>query len=618
MTTRNVCIHAHCYQPPREDPWLDTVAHESSAAPAHDWNERIANECYRPMRAARLLDGDGHIQALNNNYEDLSFNVGPTLHRWLEQNTPDIDEAVRHAEMTSFEATGHGRALAQPWVHVILPLADPRDRATLLRWGVDDFVARFGHQPEGAWLPETAGDIATLEALVDVGITATILAPQQAARVRAIDNSASSDGQHAGDTGNDRPWHDVDESTLDVSLPYRVPLPSGRSIDVVFFDGPVSRAIAFEGLLESGDRLADRVLAAVPTDDDRRILMIATDGETFGHHHRYGEMALAWTFRRLNETPDVVVRGLVEFIRAAPPQNEAQIHSPSSWSCAHGVERWRSNCGCSTGGRHGWQQHWRAPLRKALDDLRDRIAGLFERECQRLLKDPWAARDDYGRVLAGVESLDDLISRHAAAELSEIDRRCAFDLLRAQFHLMLAFSSCGWFFSDAAGIETIINLRQAARAIELTERWTAESLEDDFVRSLTPMRSNERREGDGAAIWARHVVPARIAGGLAVSLRRNPAGEIAHERLAEAERRGYRMPDLGLTDLMESACQEVAEAALNDHSELPALLALARWLPDESTPAFWAAQNAVVAARDAGATQDETLIALADLLGVAI
>ncbi len=235
-----------------------------------------------------------------------------------------------------------------------------------------------------------------------------------------------------------------------------------------------------------------------------------------------------------------------------------------------------------------------------------------------MLKDPWAARNDYGRVLAGIESLDDVITRHAKPGISKIDRNCAFDLMRAQFHMMLAFSSCGWFFSDPAGVETVINLRQAARAIELTERWSGDALEDDFVTSITLMRSNERREGDGAAIWSRHVVPARITGGLTVSLRRNPGGEIARARLAEAERRGFRLADLGLSELLEDACRRVAEQALIDPAALSALNALARWLPDETTPAYWAAQNAVVAARDAHVPIDEELIALADLLGVSL
>lgn len=611
MTVRNICIHAHCYQPPREDPWLDTVSVEPTAAPAHDWNDRITAECYRPMRAARLLDGDGHIDEVRNNYTDLSFNVGPTLHRWMASNAEDVDAAIREAGAVTH---GASRVLAQPWVHVILPLANPDDRATLMRWGVTDYQARFGHAPEGAWLPETAADVDTLEALAEVGISATILAPQQAHRVRPLVGAAAGAAGAREEDG----WVEVDEASFDPSLPYRVMLPSGRSIDVMFFDGPVSRAIAFEGLLESGDRLADRVLGAMQHDDDDRMLMIATDGETFGHHHRFGEMALAWTFRRLHETPDVRVSGLVEFLRAHPPQHEVQIHSPSSWSCAHGVERWRSDCGCSTGGRHGWQQHWRAPLRRALDALRDRVAEVFDREGRRMLNDPWAARDDFGRVLAGLDSIDDVITRHAHPNISDLDRQCAFDLLRAQFHMMLAFSSCGWFFADPAGIETVINLRQAARAIELTERWTSDALEDQFVSSITLMRSNERREGDGAAIWARHVVPARIAGGLTVSLTRNPGGEIARARLAEAERRGFRLADLGLSDLLEDACERVANQALTDPSLLPALHALARWMPDETTPAYWAAQNAVVAARDAQVPIDEELVALADLLGVAL
>jgi hypothetical protein len=536
MNSRSVIIHLHFYQPPREDPWLGEVPPEPSAAPCHDWNERVTQECYRPMRAARILDGEGRVAAAVNTYELCSFNVYPTLHRWLQRAAPDVDDAMRLADARGMSTSGSGRALAQPWVHAILPLAHPTDRVTLLRWGVDDFRTRFGREPRAMWLPETAVDYDTLEAMVDAGITATILSPRQARAVRAPIDSTS---------GVSPEWIPKDESSLDTSLPYRVPLPSGRSINVAFFDGPVSRGIAFEGLLESGDRLNDRVVGALPQDDPNRLLTLATDGETFGHHHRFGEMALAWMLQRLGDDPEVNVTDLVTFLEHHPPQQEAEIISPSAWSCAHGVERWRSNCGCSTGGRSGWQQHWRAPLRKAIDDLRTPLVEVFERVGGRLFRDPWAAREEFGLALSEAETLDQLIDRHAKSDLSEEDRRCARDLLRAQFHYLQATTSCGWFFSDAAGIETQIVLRQAARAIELTERWAHDDLEGEFVRWLTPMRANERHEGDGAAIWARHVVPSRVKHGLQISLSRNPGGEIAQERLAHAERLGFDLHALG-------------------------------------------------------------------------
>jgi alpha-amylase/alpha-mannosidase (GH57 family) len=406
---RHIAMHLHLYQPPREVPSLGTVAREVSAAPFHDWNERITAECYRPLTAARLLDERGLIAAAPNLFEQISFNVGPTLHAWLEEHAPDVDDAIRAADAATVRRDGHGHAMAQPYAHAILPLATPRDRETLVRWGVTDFRRRFGRDPEGMWLPETAVDVATLESLAAAGIGFTIVGQHQIARTRAPGGVA---------------WRPA-VAGVDPFVPYAVRLPSGRSITVCAFDSQLSRAAAFDHeLLGDGARFADRLRGALPDDAHGRLVTVATDGETFGHHHRFGEMALGRALQILAADAAVGVGGIGAFIAAHPPEYEAELFVPSAWSCGHGVERWRSDCGDSTGGGQGWNQSWRAPLRQTLDWLRDRLAAVFETEAGRLLRDPWEARDDYAEVFAvGADARIAFVQKRAAAPIAQASRR---------------------------------------------------------------------------------------------------------------------------------------------------------------------------------------------------
>lgn len=490
---RYVVVHGHFYQPPRENPWLELVEQQDSAWPAHDWNERITGECYGPNTAARVLDDEGRIAALVDNYAAMSFNVGPTLLAWMADHAPDVHAAIIASDAASIERFGgHGSAMAQVHNHAIMPLCNERDRRTQVRWGITDFRHRFGRDPEGMWLAETAADTASLEALAAEGIAFTVLSPYQAEATRA-------DGQDA--------WNDVTGGRVDPTVPYRVDLPSGRSIAVYFYDGQVSQAVAFEGLLHSGERFAARLLGAFPDREGPALVNIATDGESYGHHHRQGEMALATALQRVDATDGVRLTNYAEHLALHPPRHEARIIEGSSWSCAHGVERWRSDCGC-TNGETGGHQAWRAPLRDALDWLRDQLEGHYVEHAGRYLTDPWAARDDYHEVVLDRDGqLADFLARHAVRELDAHERTVTLRMLELQRHLLLMYTSCGWFFDELSRIETVQVLAYAARAVQLAEVTLGVRLETGFVERLTLAPSNLPQWQDGGQIYRELVTP---------------------------------------------------------------------------------------------------------------
>jgi alpha-amylase/alpha-mannosidase (GH57 family) len=496
-TPRFITIHGHFYQPPRENPWLEAVETQDSAFPWHDWNERITAECYEPNATARILDAQDRILRIVNNYASISFNFGPTLLSWLQATAPETYAAILEADRISRDRySGHGCAIAQAYNHTILPLATDRDKKTQVAWGVRDFEHRFGRKPEGMWLPETAVDIPSLEALAAADIRFTILEPHQAARVRAIGN-------------DETPWQET-YGRIDPTMPYRCKLPSGRSIAIFFYDGPISRAVAFEQLLARGENLAHRLAGAFnDLRDHPQLVNIATDGETYGHHHRYGEMALAYALHIIEEQRLAKLTNYAEHLALQPPTHEVQIVEQTSWSCEHGVERWRSDCGCNTGARHGWNQQWRAPLRDALDWLRDQLDALFVREGLRLLVEPWAAREDYIDVILdrSADTVARFLARHAKPGTNVT---AVLELLEMQRNAMLMFTSCGWFFSDLSGIETTQVLHYAARAIQLAERAGANDLESRFLERLEPARSNVPERGNGREIYEREVAPARV------------------------------------------------------------------------------------------------------------
>ena len=494
MPDRFICIHGHFYQPPRENPWLEDVEVEDSAAPYHDWNERITAECYAPNAVSRILDGDGRIASLVNNYAKMSFNFGPTLLSWLERHRSDVYNQILEADRVSHQShNGHGNAIAQCYNHAIMPLANEYDKRTQVRWGIADFEFRFGRKPEGMWLPETAVDLATLEVLAAFGIKFTILAPHQAQAVRAPDGE----------------WQDVSGGRVDPTRAYRCQLSKGRHIDLFFYDQPVSHDISFEGLLKSGDRFADRLMSGFHNGREHAQLMhIATDGETFGHHSRFGDMALAYAISKIEREGLVRITNYAEFLALHPPTHEVRIVENTSWSCAHGVERWRSDCGCNSGNTH-YHQRWRAPLRRVLDALQERLDEVFMRKSAGPLVDPYGAVDEYIEVILdrSREKSEAFLSKHARRELSEAEKVNVWRLLEMQRYARLIYTSCGWFFDDISNIETVKILEYAARAIQLAREVGDVDLEPVFVGDLWAAEGNKPHMANGAKVYRELVGP---------------------------------------------------------------------------------------------------------------
>lgn len=487
---RFICIHGHFYQPPRENPWLEAIEVQDEASPYHDWNQRITSECYATNAASRILDEHGRILRIVNNYEKMSFNFGPTLLSWLEINSPFVYRSVLEADRRSRERfSGHGSALAQPYNHMIMPLADSRDKETQILWGIRDFERRFQRPPEGMWLPETAVDLETLDIMAAHGILFTILAPRQAGRRRSTRLS---------------PWTDVSGGRIDPRIPYRVELPSGGSMSIFFYDGDISRAVAFEQLLSSGEALAERLAGGFSHETEGpQLVHIATDGESYGHHHKFGDMALAYAIHTIESRDLARMTNYGEFLALHPPGEEVEIAENTSWSCVHGVDRWRSDCGCNTGSHPGWDQEWRRPLRMALDGLREGLQELFESEGEKRFQDPWAARNDYIDVILdrSPQSRKAFFERHALGLTPEDAETELLKLLEMQRNAMLMYTSCGWFFDDISGIETVQILLYAGRALELAETFEYQDLESGFVQTLAGAHSNRKERGNGGDVY---------------------------------------------------------------------------------------------------------------------
>jgi alpha-amylase/alpha-mannosidase (GH57 family) len=491
---RFICIHGHFYQPPRENPWLEAVETQDSAAPYHDWNERVCAECYAPNGAARVVNTKNQITRIVNNYARISFNFGPTLMSWLKENAQRTYRMILDGERRSRRTfKGHSSAMAQVYNHIIMPLANRRDKITQIRWGIADYMSHYGAPPEGMWLAETAANSETLELLASNGIKFTVLAPRQCRRVRPL---AVGDGA----------WSPTPNDTVDSTRPYLMRFESGVSIAVFFYNGPVSQAIAFEGLLNSGDAFAGRLKDGFSPDDTRpQLVHVATDGETYGHHHKHGEMALAYALKLLERDKNVRLTNYSSYLTQFPPDYECEIVENSSWSCEHGVERWRSNCGCNTG-RQGWGQGWRKPLRDALDALRDTLIPLTEEEGNQHFRDVWAARDAYIDVILdrGEAAVKRFLATCQNHELSAEERLRALKLMEMQRHAQLMYTSCGWFFDDISGTEAVQVIAYAARVIQIAQQLFGErvaGLEPAFIMRLREAGSNLAAAGDGARIY---------------------------------------------------------------------------------------------------------------------
>ena len=493
---RFIAIHGHFYQPPRENPWLEAVEIQDSAAPYHDWNERVTRECYAPNTAARRVGHDNRILDIVNNFQKISFNVGPTLLSWLDRHAPGVYRSILEADRLSAQAHGgHGNAIAQAYNHMILPLAIRRDKITQVRWGQQDFRERFGREPEGMWLPETAVDNESLEILAEAGMKFTILAPHQAWRIRKI-----------GTEG----WEEVNHH-IDPSRSYLWRGPRGRTLTLFFYDGPVSRAIAFENALDRGENLVARLKGAFVADrEGGQLVHCATDGESYGHHKRFGDMALAAAVAQIEAEGFATLTNYGAFLVEHPPAFEVQIRERTSWSCAHGIERWQSDCGCRT--RGDWHQRWRKPLREALDWLRDRIDIFYESQASTFLKDPWEARDAYIDVVLdrSPEGLATWLARHQRALLDAGRQVETRRLLEMERNRLLMYTSCGWFFDEISALEPFQILKYAAMALQYLRELGGGQLEGEFVRRLEAAPSNVAAFASGGEVYRTLVRPSVV------------------------------------------------------------------------------------------------------------
>ena len=490
-----ICIHGHFYQPPRENPWLETVEIQESAAPWHDWNARISAECYSRNAASRILNDAGYIRKICNNYSRMSFNIGPTLLTWLEDNDPLCYNAILEADIEGRKRfSGHGPAMAQVYNHIIMPLASRRDKETQVKWGIADFEKRFKRFPEGMWLAECAVDTETLEVLAENGILFTVLSPYQAEAVRI-----------QGWGG----WQDVTGARIDSRQAYVCNLPSGRKINLFFYDGVLSQKIAFGGLLDDGGVFADALINANPAHGKPVLSHVATDGESYGHHHKHGDMALAYCLEKIDHSAEAQLTVYGEYLSFYPPECEVKIIENSSWSCAHGVERWRSDCSCGDG-TPGYHHRWRKPLRVALNHLRDKIADLFEGSD--VFIDSWKARDEYIDVILdrSDESVNKFLRKHLIGKLDKLEKIRALELLEMERNSLLMFTSCGWFFDEISRIEPVQIMRYAARAIELAKELFDIDLEPPFLKLLSEAPSNVPELQDGAKIYELRAKQGRV------------------------------------------------------------------------------------------------------------
>jgi alpha-amylase/alpha-mannosidase (GH57 family) len=544
-------IHGHFYQPPRENPWIEEIEIQNSAHPFHDWNQKINLECYRPNSMARIYDSSGRIIDLVNNFELISFNFGPTLFSWLKTHDPYTYEKIIEADRVSRKLfSGHGNAIAQAYNHMILPLANERDRLTQIRWGIYDFKYRFGRDPEAMWLPETAVNHATLRDLINEGLKFVILSPHQAQAIRPLGK---------------KEWQDVSHGNIDTTRPYRYFLPNEpqKHIDIFFYHDQLARDISFGDALRNADSLIEQ-LESVYSPDKKypKVVNVATDGETFGHHKTFGDLTLAYTLKIRAKQVGFIITNYAEYLSQHPPKYEVKIKvgpkgEGTSWSCSHGVERWRSDCGCHTGGSPDWNQAWRQPLRKALDTIRDRLALIFEQQASKYLKDAGCARDAYIRIILdrSPQNVERYFADWQTHELTPEEKTLALKLLEMERHAMLMYTSCGWFFSEISGIETVQIIRYAACAIQLAQEFTNENLEALFVSMLAEVPSNIPLYGNGAVIYKKLVEPykvdfAKVANHYAISSIFEDYQDVEQLHCYRVQRLDYRHESFGKLTLV--------------------------------------------------------------------
>ncbi len=495
-------IHGHFYQPPRENPWLEYVEQQDSASPAHDWNIRVTAECYTPNSVSKIVDYKNRILDIVNNYAYMSFNFGPTLLSYLEKYAPYTYERIIKADIESCSRySGHGNAIAQVYNHIIMPLANKQDKYTQVIWGIKDFKSRFGRMPEGMWLAETAADDDTLDVLIDMGIKFTILSPYQASKVRKI---------------GEEEWKDVSWGNIDPACAYKYVSKKDpdKFLYIFFYDGSISKSVAFDELLKDGNKFISRLKEGISSDRDyNQIVNIATDGESYGHHTKFGDMALSYVLKIRAENEGFELTTYGKYLADEPVEKEVLIKPVSSWSCMHGVGRWCEDCGCSTGGNYGWNQKWRKPLREALNYLRDRFAEIYEENMAQYTKKCWDIRNNYINVILdrSEANVDKFFTDNFKKQLENQDKIAILKLLELQRQSLLMFTSCGWFFTEISGIETVQIMKYAARGIQLAQEFTSDDIETKFLDILAEGQSNIKEYGNGRDVYNRFVRPSIVS-----------------------------------------------------------------------------------------------------------
>jgi len=512
MAQNHLTIHGHFYQPPRENPWTESIERQASASPYHDWNERIHQECYSPNAFARILDEGNRITNIVNNFEKISFNFGPTLLSWIEKHAQPTYRRILDADKSSVNRFGgHGSAIAQAYNHAILPLCTEQDMITQIRWGLADFRHRFAREPESMWLPETAVNSTVLKALIDHGLKYVILSPGQAGQIRKFD---------------DEKWIEVDNGELDTTRPYRWfarnqdgIARSDRFIDIFFYHKDLSHGVGFAHYARDANDFANRIDGALGNNgtDGPHLVSIATDGETYGHHEPFGERALAYLLQIEVPRRGIKLTNFGEYLEHHPPEWEVELKAGengegTAWSCTHGLGRWSRNCGCRGDGPAEWTQEWRGPLREALDQLRDEVNHLSIELGEPLFKDLFEARNRYIDVILErtPERIESFLNHHQRRPLTAEERIAAIKLLEMQRNAQLMYTSCGWFFTELSGIETVQIIQYAARAIQLAEALSSRPFEDRFLRNLKRARSNLAEYGDGEGVYKKLVKPAVV------------------------------------------------------------------------------------------------------------
>lgn len=496
-----ICIHGHFYQPPRENPWTGEIEKQDSAAPYHDWNERIHHECYKANSEAEILDDKEKVVAIINNYELINFNFGPTLLAWIQHKHPETYEKIIEADKKSIpQHNGHGNAIAMCYNHMIMPLANLNDKITQVIWGMSDFKYHFGRDSEGIWLPETACNVETVEVLIGLGIKYIILDTSQAAFYRKI---------------GEEKWIDVNDGSINPKTPYRCysEINTSKYIDIFFYDGPVSKSVAFDDVLASSQNMLNKIFNAEDKENDgSQLISVATDGETFGHHKKHAERTLAFFMKSLAPQNNLKIVNFGEYLELHQPNYEVKIKTGdngegTSWSCVHGVKRWKEDCGCGGGG--GWIQQWRKPLRETMDWLRDQMIIIYENMGSVLFKDVWKARNEYIELILNnsLTASDNFFRNNEVRGLSDNEKQIAIKLLEMQRYSMLMYTSCGWFFSEISGLETVKILEYAARAMELVNELTGINIETDFKNRLSEAKSNIPKYKTGKGVYEQLVIP---------------------------------------------------------------------------------------------------------------